>query len=178
MNEEVLVIPFLSTFIFWLVGITSNWRRLVVSVLLSYAAIILASQYFDAVSNMLGNIFGSDLNANQKMAFGFGLCLVISLLGLYMLYNIMWKPTKAFQENQTGGVRFLQSIIFALIGWILGVLIAVCYFQYSNKIIQFSQLDVSSIWNVARRTINITIKFVSPWLVHEPPAFLIQLGNL
>jgi len=179
MDQSLFSAPFISTFIFWLMGITGNWRRTLVITLLSYSAVILSFQHFRMIANMVKDTFGSSMNGDQRLAFGFGACLVIALIGLLILYNVLWKPTPILHDHQGGGVRFLLSLATALIGWVLGVLIAACYLEFADNIIVLAPgNETSFLWNAFRVSINVAINLVKPWLVQDPPSFLILLGKL
>jgi len=177
MEQTLVSISLISTFIFWLIGVTGNWRRTLVNILLSLAAMILAYQHFDALADIIGDIFGSDLNTNQRFALGFGLGLVLAWIVLYVLYTVLWKSSNSSQESPSGGIRLVQSLFTAIIGWVLGVLVAACYLQLTiDTLPRYFGSSSSALWNAFRVTINLITVFVNPWLVHSPPPFLLQLG--
>lgn len=178
MDQVLFLAPLISTFIFWLLGITGNFRRTLAITVLVYSAIILSFQHFRIIANVVNDTFGSSMNRDQKYAFGFGACLVIALIGLLILYNALWKPTSISQEQQGGGFRFLLSLVTALMGWAIGVLIAACYLEFADKILVLaSENKTSFLWSAFRVSINVVINLVKPWLVQAPPSFLILLGK-
>lgn len=176
MDQSFLSIPLISTFIFWLMGITGKWRRTVVISVLSYAAIILAYQHYRAFGEILIDTFGLHMQPYQSVAIGFGSCLVVALIGLFILYNALWKPTSSSQEQSGGGSKLIQSIMTGLVGWALGVLIAVCYLQIQYTSVTPQPSDLASIPNIIFITVKIINTSVHPWLVNSFPGFLAQLG--
>lgn len=178
MDQAIFSAPLISTFIFWVIGITGNWRRTLVITLISYAAVILSFQHFRTIANVLKDIFGSRTSEFQRIAFGFGIGLVIALIGLLILYNVLWKPTPLPQDPQGGGIRFLLSLVTALIGWMLGVLIAASYVGFAYNInALLPEYGTTSLWGAFRVTLNFTVSVVKPWLVQDPPLFLVMLGG-
>jgi hypothetical protein len=176
MDQSLLTIPIISSMVFWLVGISINWRRVIATVVLIYAAVILAFQHFDSVADILNDIFGTSLWEDQTIAMGFGLSLVLALIVLYVLYTTLWKPAASTGE-QPGGIRLIQSLLTALVGWSLGVLVIFCYIYYSADSFSFSQLNGSSMWNYFQITINLILKLVNPWMVKDPPQFFLLLAG-
>lgn len=177
MEQTLVSISLISAFIFWLIGVTGSWRRTLVSIVLSLAAMILAYQHFDALARTLADIFGRDLNTNQRFAMGFGVSLILAIIVLYVLYAVLWKSSDSSQSPSSGGIRLIQSLFTALIGWALGVLIAASYLQLTiDSLPRYFGNSSSALWNAFRITINVITVFVNPWLVHSPPPFLLQLG--
>jgi hypothetical protein len=177
MDQPPLTIPLISTFVFWLIGLSGNWQRALVCFLLSYASVILAFQHFDKVADILNNVFGLSLRGDQIIAAGFGTGMIGALIGLYVLYSVLWRPISSDDYQQVGGVKLLQSGITALTGWTLGVLVAACFLQYSqNATVLYFIDETSFLWNTFQATIKMTVYLVNPWLVHSAPQFLLELG--
>jgi hypothetical protein len=177
MDQSLVTITIITTFVFWLIGISGNWRRTIIVFLLSYVAVILAFQHYDTIAGMIVDIFGLSRRQDQLIALGIEVCLLISLLGLYVLYSFLWKPSPASQNLPSGGIRLLQSIITALIGWSIGVLLAACYLQFTSNVVPISLGNDPTFSNAFRVTINIINNIVKPWLIFDPPSFMVVLGT-
>ena len=180
MDESLFMIPFIIAFFYWIAGLRSNLRQTVILVMISYAAVILAFQNFNPIAKMIASIFERNVIDNKIIVVGFGTTLILALVGLYVLYGVLWNPKSSpNQDQQRGEVRFLQSIITAACGWILGILFLTCIIKYSYATLLIPPRDGTPfLWDALKVTIKITNNLVSPWLVQDPPRFFLEIGIL
>jgi hypothetical protein len=177
MDESVFIIPFVIAFFYWIAGLRSNWKKTIILVIISYAAVILAFQNFNFTARLVSSISGHKVIDNEMIVLGFGVALLLALVGLYVLYGVLWNPkASSNQEKPRGEVRLLLSIITASCGWVLGMLFITCIIKYSYPIATIPPRGGSEfLWDVLRATINITNHLVSPWLVEGAPRFLLEI---
>ena len=177
MDQTLIAIPLITSFVFWIIGISGTLRRTLVTILLSLAAMILAYQHFDAMAAVVRDIFGRNLTTNQSYALGFGVGLIGALILLYVLYAVLWKRNTYQSDYQPGGLRLVQSLFTTIIGWGLGTLLAACYLQLiMDPFPRYFSANSSVLWNLFRFTLNVITVLVRPWLVDAPPQFIQQLG--
>ncbi len=160
--------------VFFILGYTGSWRRVIFSAFLTYAALILAAQYGDklADSDLLADLVGS-ANAVIYSAIGFISVLVLSLFGLYLAYRITWRPTSATIDRD-GATKLLQSLLNGLTGWTLAAVLFTCFLAFASAAPASQRISTAgfSLEGMALRTSQITLKLVEPWLPYGPPEFV------
>jgi hypothetical protein len=172
--NEVFWIPFVLALFLWLVGMKGGWRRLFFGLLLSYAAIILACQHYKLITNLdWFRINARYFQPQQQAALAFSLTLTAALIGLNVLYSLLWRPVNP-QKASGGLLAFLRGVMLGAVGWILGVMLTLGLFPLAR----LDSLTITPIgnwyWNTARQTLSYVLPWVEPWLVERVPPFLLM----
>lgn len=176
LNEASNLVPivFAVPLIYFVIGLRLSWRGTIACVVLTYAAVVLASQYanrFARSSLISGGIFQPE-SAVQANALAFGLLLLAALLGLTIAYQVMWGP--GGNADSEGGSRLLRSLVAGTAGWGVGALLLLSVVAFYSQEPAFSVLVDSggALGRAAEVTSRTVLALVTPWLATGLPLFM------
>jgi len=173
MNQNLLTFPIFIAIIYWIIGISGNWKRNSYFIILNLLSFIISFQYNKEL--VKSDLFDSFLtkSTRQNEAITFIISFVLICVGIYLLYRILWKHSS--KQNSTEDNKqylFLQSIVLALVGWGIGVILSICIISFNNLVINLSTLPKTGLFPVLRTTASFMINIGKPFSANGIPQFL------
>ncbi len=121
LNDISPYIPICLALFLGSIAASGTWRRTLIYILCGTAALILAAQWTFPITALLSRYPVSV--SIQIYPLVYMLILIISFVGLLILYQMVWHPKALVPKNNLWFLKFIAS---GLIGWMLGVMLVLC----------------------------------------------------
>lgn len=176
MTSDILALPFILVVIYWFIGISGNWKKTLLLIIFNGIALIMAFQHSRslAITDTFISLIDPVNNA-QGTAISFLICFFVAMVGISVLYRVLWHFEGEQSIQSTGGLfRFIQSILTGVAGWGIGVMITIGYIMTNvNPYIQNS-LTQSDLFPVYKATATVLSSISMPLAINGIPEFLLQ----
>lgn len=180
-SSNYIYVPGILAVVLFFVGLGASWRRVIGYVICTYAAIVIASQHYQTLTEFTGRQFGltdSSLTWRQQSSIVFIVALGILYIGLLALYNAVWRPRGSASMSSptvSGWSKLLRGLTCALSGWVMGAIV-VAAMLVTASIDPKSVGAYSASGTLERGMVlgvnEITGHLIEPWLPGEPPYLL------
>lgn len=174
MEVTIFVIAIIVAFIYWLIGLTGTWKRAFWLILFSFVAFIIAFQHSNSLLELVtNNSLFYKKSEYSNGAFSYLLLFGLIFIILIVLYHILWANKQQNKSNSEPGlVKFAQSLLTALVGWGVGVILAIGIMAYISGQPENASLPQEGIAEFLQLSANFMIRVGRWFSVKAPPDFL------
>lgn len=174
MEITILLIAGSITLIFFIIGFNNSWKTSFWFIVLCFVAFVVSFQYTETMTTKVSNnslFYRQSGIVNSAIVF-LGIFFLALFVGI-ALYYILWyeKKTQSTENNSTL-LRYTQSILMALVGWELGLILAISLVTFVSGPFEYGSVQQSGLSSFLQLNVNILIyigRFFSPRVM---PAFL------
>lgn len=174
METTILWIAGGFAFVFFILGLNISWKTSFWSMVLCLVAFIVSFQHTETIIKLVSNnslFYRQSSIVNSAIVF-IGIFFIMLFIGI-ALYHILWREKKTqASENDSGLLRLAQSILMAIVGGELGLILAISLLTYLSSPFESGSVQQSGLSSFIQLNVNFLIyigKFFSPRVI---PAFL------
>ena len=174
METTILVIALAVTLLYWIIGFSTTWKASLWLIIFSFTSYVVAFQYSNFILRIITNnsvFYRKSEFVNGAFSFIVVFLLIMSLL--FFLYKILWNTKSQNKVEQDGLLSFAQSILTAVCGWGIGVVLAIAIYSYFSGPLQNANLEKAGIGSFIQVNANFIIRLGKMVSVNEIPTFLI-----
>lgn len=174
MEAPILTIAIVILIVYLILGLSVSLKQAFWINLFSIVSFSVAMQYSERLLNFFkGNEILKHKSVYENSALSFLLVFLVSILALVILYHVLWNEAQANRsENQSGLLKFVQTLLTAAVGWGIGIVIAIGITTLLKGRPNRIFLSEEGIPSLIRTSANLMIQLAKGFYYEKLPTFL------